>query len=161
MKLNKIDNTPQLNPKFIFKEADKILSRVSLSVNVFSRGCASILSSFPNATSFNAARKSSRDIIGDLDLFGFSSSEFESDSSYGISIPYAIRVVTSNPFIMNNTYDSYSSSYKVSLEIVYNTNMHFKYLTHIITWLVEKNSWGNIGSNKKKDFVWKKSFVKV
>lgn len=77
----------------------------------------------------------------------------------------ASEELTSNPFIMNNTYNSYSSSYNVSLEITYDTNTHYnthyKYLTRIITWLVEKNGWGNIGSNKKKDFVWTKSFVNV
>lgn len=70
--------------------------------------------------------------------------------------------LTNNPFIMNNKHIQYSSKYNIILEIICNTNTHYKYFMHIINWLVETIPIGRgSGSNKKKDFVWTKSFVKA
>ena len=78
----------------------------------------------------------------------------------------ACEELTNNPFIMMNNIEiqnlsKYKKGDNIILEIICDTNKHYKYFIHIINWLVEKNIWDQNGSNKKKEFVWTKSFVNV
>ena len=80
---------------------------------------------------------------------------------YMREIGQTVDAVTSNPFCLDYMYYDYIASYKVTLEIVCDTDNHYKYLTKIINWLVKKNIWDQSGSNIKTEFVWSKSLVKI
>jgi hypothetical protein len=99
-------------------------------------------------------------ILKDTDVDGHINGVFHYNYHYKEPHKTLLRsspeVITNNPFIMNN---DPVSNYNAILEIVCDTNTHYKYFDRIINWLVEKTMHGNPGSNMKKNFVWKKSLV--